>query len=319
MGMKQRSAVFGAMIGLIMVASLAHAQVFPPRQPQPVPAPMPVPVQPQMQPQAPPQAQPQPGPFGQPGAMPGSPAMPPAGGPPGTLTKTIPFSSILGDPTKSFIQIGNMRSPFDTNFVLGRGLAGRIALEKYTYEAGNGQKAFFHLTGVSNPPNVTSEGTELRYQFVIPSLQFKTYYKEYTGEGDSALTDLIADKVLVDVFVLPTIDQRGFPTFQSIRIAVTGMVKEADKCSHFFDIIFSINVCKVAGEYFKQIQPALENGIREVLLQPQTRMQFDQQIAQYVRAELLNQAGINPMSPAQIQILHAEFRGTDYVVTYVPR
>lgn len=312
MGMTQRSVVLCAMLGLVMVAAVAQAQVFPPRQPQPAPAPMPAPGQPQMPPQAPPQ-QAQPGQFGQPGAM------PPPGGPPGTLTKAIPFSSILGDPTKSFVQIGNMRSPFDTNFVLGRGLAGRIALEKYTYEAGNGQKAFFHLTGVSNPPNVTPEGTELRYQFVIPSLQFKTYYKEYTGEGDSALTDLMADKVLVDVFILPTVDQRGFPTFQSIRIALTGMVKEAEKCSHFFDIIFSINVCKVAGEYFKQIQPALENGIREVLLQPQTRMQFEQQIVQYVRAELLSQAGINPMSPAQVQILHAEFRGTDYVVTYVPR
>lgn len=311
MGMMQRSVVFWAMLCLVMVAAVAQAQVFPPRQPQPAPAPMPAPGQPQMQPQALPQAQP--GQFGQPGAM------PPPGGPPGTLTKAIPFSSILGDPTKSFIQIGNMRSPFDTNFVLGRGLAGRIALEKYTYEAGNGQKAFVHLTGVSNPPIVTSEGTELRYQFVVPSLQFKTYYKEYTGEGDSALTDLVAEKVLVDVFVLPTVDQRGFPTFQSIRIAVMGMVKEAEKCSHFFDIIFSINVCKISGDYFKQIQPALENGIREVLLQPQTRMQFEQQIAQYVRAELLNQAGINPMSPAQVQIHHAEFRGTDYVVTYIPR
>lgn len=313
-GIMSRTVCVSVIAGMLYFAATAGAQVFPPRQPQPVPVPMPVPGQPQIPTQVPPQSQP--GQFGQPGAMP---PMPPVGGAPGSLTKTLPFSSILGDPTKSFIQIGNMRSPFDTNFVLGRGLAGRIALEKYTYEAGNGQKAFVHLTGVSNPPNVTSEGTELRYQFVVPSLQFKTYYKEYTGEGDSALTDLVAEKVLVDVFVLPTIDQRGFPTFQAIRIAVTGMVKEAEKCSHFFDIIFSINVCKIAGEYFKQIQPALENGIREVLLQPQTRGQFDQQVFQYVRAELLSQAGINPMSPAQVQILHAEFRGTDYVVSYAVR
>lgn len=312
---KQRSVVLSVMTGLAMIASLAGAQVFPPRQPQPVPAPMPAPVQPQM----PPQTQPQPGQFGQPGAMPGAPAAPQAGGPPGALTKSIPFAAILGDPTKSFIQIGNMRSPFDTNFALGRALAGRIALEKYTNESGNGQKSFVHLTGVSNPPIVTTEGAELRYQFVIPSLQFKTYYKDYSGEGDSALPDLVAEKVLVDVFLLPTLDQRGFPTFQSIRIAVTGAVKEAEKCTFFFDIIFPVNVCKLSVEYFKQIQPALENGIREVLLQPQTRGQFEQQVAQYIRADLLSQAGINPMSPAQIQILHAEFRGTDYVVSYLPR
>lgn len=315
MRVKRKMGLLGVTMGLVMAASFAQAQVFPPRQTQPVPAPIPAPVQPA----APPQLQPQSGQFGQPGAIPGQPGMPQAGGPPGPLTKTIPFTSILGDPTKSFIQIGNMRSPFDTNFALGRGLAGRIAMEKYTYEAGNGQKAYIHLTGVSNPPIVTPEGAELRYQFVIPSLQFKTYYKDYSGEGDSALTDLVAEKVLIDVFVLPTLDQRGFPTFQSIRIAVTGAVKEADKCTHFFDIIFSVNTCKLSAEYFKQIQPALENGIREVLLQPQTRGQFEQQVFQYIRVQLLNQVGINPMSPAQVQILHAEFRGTDYAVEYVIR
>jgi hypothetical protein len=245
--------------------------------------------------------------------------MPQSGGPPGSLTKTIPFSRIIGDPTKSFIQLGNMRSPLDTNFSLGRGLAGRIALEKYTHELGNGQRAYIHLTGVSNPPIVTTEGAEVRYQFIIPTLQFKTYYKEYSGEGDSALSDLVAEKVLVDVFMLPTLDQRRFPTFQSIRIAVTGVVKEAEKCTHFFDIIFPVNICKVAAEYFKQIQPALENGIREVLLQPQTRAQFEQQIFQFIRADLLATAGINPISPAQVQITDARFQGTDYVANYIPR
>ncbi len=302
MGIKIGTGLPGGLISLALAATLAQAQVFPPRQPQPAPAP-----------------QTQPAPFGQAPAAPGMSAVPQGGGPPGSLTKVIPFAAIMGDPTKAFVQIGNMRSPFDTNFMLGRGLAGRIALEKYTHEAGNGQKSYVHLTGVSNPPIVTPEGAELRYQFVIPSLQFKTYYKDYSGEGDSALADLVAEKVLVDIFVLPTLDQRGFPTFQSIRIAVTGGVKEADKCTHFFDIIFPVNICKVSAEYFKQIQPALENGIREVLLQPQTRGQFDQQVFQYVRAELLSQAGINPMSPAQVQILHAEFRGTDYVVSYAVR
>ncbi|MBU6480882.1 MAG: hypothetical protein KGS09_10115 [Nitrospirae bacterium] len=292
MNMRISRSLIGITAGLIFSNSLAMAQVFPPRQPQPTPAPVPVPTQP---------------------------AMPSVGGAPGTLTKSTPFAVIIGDPTKAFIQIGNMRSPLDTNFALGRGLAGRIALDKYTHELGSGQKAYIHLTGVSNPPIVTTEGAELRYQFVIPTLQFKTYYKDYSGEGDSALGDLVAEKVLVDLFVLPTLDQRRFPTFHSIRIAVTGSVKEAEKCTYFFDIIFPVNICKAASNYFNQIQPALENGIREVLLQPQTRAQFEQQIYQFVRADLLSKAGINPMSPAQVEILQAEFRGTDYVVNYVPR
>jgi hypothetical protein len=212
-----------------------------------------------------------------------------------------------------------MRSPFDSNLSLGRGLTGRIALEKYTYEAGNGQKAFVHVTGMSNPPIVTVEGPEVRYQFLFPTIQFKTYYKDYSGEGDSALSDLVAEKVLVDVFLSPTIDQRRYPTYHSVRIAITGGVKEANKCTYFFDIIFPVNICKITNEYFRQMQPALENGMREILLQPQTRMQFEQQVAQYVRGDLLTSAGINPMSPAQVEILQAEFRGADYVANYRAR
>lgn len=245
--------------------------------------------------------------------------MPQAGGPPGMLTKTIPFALILGDPTKAFIQLGNMRSPFDTNFSFGRGLAGRISLEKYSYEVGNGQKAYIHISGVSNPPVVTTEGTEVHLQFVFPVIQFKTYYRDYTGEGDSALNDLIAEKVLIDLFLTPTIDQRQFPTYHSVRLAVIGSVKEAEKCTYFFDIIFPVNICKVAGEYFKQLQPAVENGLRELMLQPQTRMQFEQQVAQFLRGDLLAQAGLNPVSPAQVQILQASFQGTDYVVSFMPR
>ena len=188
-----------------------------------------------------------------------------------------------------------MRSPFDSNLSLGRGLTGRIALEKYTYEAGNGQKAFVHVTAMSNPPIVTVEGPEVRYQFLFPTIQFKTYYKDYSGEGDSALSDLVAEKVLVDVFLSPTIDQRRYPTYHSVRIAITGGVKEANKCTYFFDIIFPVNICKITNEYFRQMQPALENGMREILLQPQTRMQFEQQVAQYIRGDLLTSAGINPM------------------------
>jgi hypothetical protein len=284
--------------GVIVFAFGAFAQVFPPRQPQPAPGPPPV----------------------QPGQAPSPAALPqPPSNPPGTLTKSIPLVAILGDPTKSFIQLGNMRSPFDSNFALGRGLIGRIALEKYTYEAGNGQKAFVHVTGVSNPPIVTVEGPEVRYQFLFPTIQFKTYYKDYSGEGDSALSDLVAEKVLVDVFLSPTIDQRRYPTYHSVRIAITGGVKEAEKCTHFFDIIFPINICKIANEYFRQVQPALENGMREILLQPQTRVHFEQQVAQFIRGDLLVKAGINPMSPAQVEILQAEFRGADYIAIYQPR
>ena len=290
--------VAGISAGLLLVHVAAFAQVFPPRQPQPAPVPAPTP----------------PAQTPSPAALPQAPVSPP-----GTLTKSIPLVAILGDPTKSFIQLGNMRSPFDSNFALGRGLMGRIMLEKYTYEAGNGQKAFVHVTGMSNPPIVTVEGPEVRYQFLFPTIQFKTYYKDYSGEGDSALGDLVAEKVLVDVFLSPTIDQRRYPTYHSVRIAISGGVKEADKCTYFFDIIFPVNICKVVNVYFRQVQPALENGIREILLHPQTRTQFEQQVAQFIRGDLLTSAGINPMSPAQIEILQAEFRGADYLVGYRPR
>lgn len=286
----------------VLAASLAFAQVFPPRQPQPAPTPPSAPIP------------------SQPGTVPSQPAMPPpAAAAPGTLTHSIPLVHILGDPTKSFIQLGNMRSPFDSNFSLGRGLTGRLALEKYTSEVGNGQRVFVHISGVSNPPILSVEGAEIRYQFLLPIIQFKTYYRDYSGEGDSALTDLVAEKLLVDVFISPTIDQRRMPTYHSIRIAITGSVKEAEKCSRFFDIIFSVNICKITTEYFRQLQPALENGIREILLQPQTRAQFEQQVFHVVRGELLSKAGVNPMSPAQVEIFQAEFRGSDYVVNYAPR
>ena len=294
------SHLIGVTAGFMLVAAVSTAQVFPPRQTPPVQPPMPAP--------------------SQPGQMPSQPGMPQQfGGGPAPLTKNIPLVAILGDPTKSFIQLGNMRSPFDSNFSLGRGLTGRIALEKYTSEAGNGQKSYVHISGVSNPPLMSVEGAEIRYQFIFPTIQFKTYYKDYSGEGDSALTDQVAERVLIDVFLSPTIDQRRLPTYHSVRIAITGGIKEADKCTHFFDIIFPVNVCKISADYFRQIQPALENGIREVLLQPQTRAQFEQQVFQFLRADLLAKAGINPMSPAQIEILQAEFRGSDFLVTYLPR
>lgn len=47
--------------------------------------------------------------------------------------------------------------------------------------------------------------------------------------------------------------------------------------------------------------------------------QPDQVVWQALRTDLLMQAGVNPLSPAQIQVIEASFRGTDYVVKYLPR
>jgi hypothetical protein len=235
------------------------------------------------------------------------------------LVKTIPFVALLGDPTKAFIQIGNMRSAMDTNFIVGRGLAGRIAIEKYVHEAGNGSPVFLHVNGLSNPPIVSAEGPELRLQFVIPSLVFKTYYKDYSAEGDRKLGDVVAEKLMLDLYFTPTVDQRKLPTFNAVRVVFTGEIKELEKCTYFFDVIFPVNVCSLAKEYLKAIKPAIENNVREALLQPQSRRQFEQQVFNFVRAELLAQAGINPVTPAQAQIAEAHFQGMDYVVQYFTR
>jgi hypothetical protein len=37
------------------------------------------------------------------------------------------------------------------------------------------------------------------------------------------------------------------------------------------------------------------------------------------RTNLLMQAGINPMSPVQIQVIEAAFRVTNYAMKYLPR
>jgi hypothetical protein len=291
----------GTLTILLLFSEVAAAQVFPPRSSQPTPSsPVPYP--------------------GQPGQMPMQPApAPQPSGPPGSLAKTFPFITLLGDPTKAFIQIGNMRTPTDTNFLVGRGLAGRITLEKYIHEAGNGKPVVLHVNGLSNPPIVSTEGTELHLQFVIPSLVFKTYYQDYSAEGDGKLGDVTAEKVTVDVYFTPTIDQRMLPTYHSARVVLNGEIKEPEKCTYLFEIIFPVNVCSLAKEYLKAIKPAIENGLREGLLQPQTRGQFEQQVFQFIRAELLMQAGLNPMSRAQAQILQSSFQGTDYLVNFIPR
>lgn len=299
----------GIAAGLVFVGSMAMAQVFSPRQSAPSPG--------QSGQMPAPQTAPSPGQSGQ---MP-APAlpMPPSGGPPGLLTNTIPFEKILGDQTKSFIQIGNLRSAMDSNFILGRGLAGRFMLEKDIVEFGNGKKAYVLVSGLSNPPRVISEGNDLHLQFLFPVLQLKTYYQEYSGEGDKALGDLVAERVVVDVFVTPTTNQQMLPTYHSVRVAVSGEVKEEAKCTYFFDLVFPLNICKAAVQYVERIKSTIQEEMRLALMQTPTRMQFEQQVSQVVRAYLLAKLGINPMSPARVEIIQSEFRGTDYVVSYLIR
>ena len=294
------------------MAGTSLAQVFPPRQPAP---------QPQTVPQMSPQAAPS-----QPHALPQmtvpAPQQMPLAHPaqPQPLSKVMPFAMILGgDFTKSFVQLGNLRGPLDSQFVVGRSLAGYINLERFLSDVGNGNKALMHLTGLSNPPLVTSEGGEVRLQYVFPAIQFKAFYKDYSSEGDSAIPDVVTERAVLDLYVRPVIDPRGLPTYQSARIVFNAEIKEPEKCRVWFDVIFPVNVCDIAKDYIKQVKPAIENGMRDGLQHPQTRTQFEQALWPYLRAELLVAAGINPASPAQLQIMHAELRGTDYAVSYLPR
>lgn len=283
-------------LSLLLGGTLASAQVFPPRQSQPAPGPGSSEQMP----------------------MPPAQALPP-GGSPRPLTKTIPFVEILGDPTRAFVQIGNMTSPMDTNFQLGRALAGRITVEKFSHDLGNGKFMFLHVNGLSNPPIVSAEGPEVRLQFVIPVLVFKSYYNEYSADGDGKLGDVTAPNVTIDVYFTPAVDQRKLPTFQTARVVVTGEVKAPNKCMYFFDVIFPVNICNATGAYLKEIKSTIENGLREALLHPQSRARFEQAVWPYLRGELLMQAGLNPAGPSQVQIIEASFRGTEYAVGYLPR
>ena len=303
------SSAIGIAAGLVFVGSMAMAQVFPPRQPAPfpsqsvqMPAPQPAP--------SPGQSSPMPAP-----ALP----MPPSGGPPVPLIMTIPFEEILGDHTKAFIQIGNLRGAMDSNFLVGRGMAGRFMLPRDIVEFGNGKKAYVFVSGLSNPPRVISEGNDLHLQFLFPVWQLKTYYQEFSGEGDNALGDLVAERVVVYVFLTPTTNQQRLPTYDSVRVAVSGEVKEEPKCTYFFDLVFPLNICKAAAQYVERIKSTIQEEMRLALMQTPTRTQFEQQVSQMVRAYMLGKLGINPMSPARIEIIQAEFRGTDYVVSYFIR
>ncbi len=263
------------------------------------------------------------------GAMSQSPAFPQGGGGPGQfqpppaptpLTKTIPLALLLGgDLSKSFVQLTNLRGQIDSNFTIGRSLAGRFTVPPFVHEATNGARVYIHANGLSNPPIVKPEGNELHLEFHLPSLQLKTFYKDYSPEGDQAVGDTVGEDAIIDIFIMPTTNQYGFPTYQAVRAAFRGKLKSQDKCVYWFDAIFPINICDVSKKYLETLSNAIETGVRESLSHPQTRNQFDQVVWQSLRADLLMQAGINPMSPAQIHVFESAFRGTDYVVKYLPR
>lgn len=251
--------------------------------------------------------------------QPPTPSAIPAPGLPPPMVRTIPFGSLLGgDFTKSFVVITNLKSPMDSNFVLGRGLTGRLALERHIFEAPNGGKVYFHVNALSNPPSVTSEGNELHLQFMFHAMQFKGYYRDYSNEGDVAMPDATADRAVLDVYLTPATDPKGLPTYGSTRVAFAAELKEPDKCTVWYDLIFPVNMCSIVKDYLKQMKPLIESGVRDALHHPQTRYQFDQTVWPYVRGELLMQARLNPASPAQVDIIQAAFKGTDYIVSFIP-
>lgn len=304
------------------VVPQAEAQVFPPRShTQSVPAQPAPPAMGQPMP-GPNQMPPMPGPRQQQPVMPG-PGLQPMMQPPqvtSPLVKTIPLALLLGgDLSKSFVQLTNLRGQVDSNFTIGRSLAGRFTVPPYVHEASNGSRVFVHANGLSNPPVVKSEGNELHLEFHLPALQFKTYYRDYSPEGDQAVGDTVGENAIIDIFILPTTNQQGFPTYQAVRAGFRGTLKPQDKCTYWFDVIFPINICEVSKKYLDTLSNAIETGVREALSHPQTRTQFDQIVWQSLRSDLLIQAGINPMSPAQIRVIEASFHGTDYVVKYLPR
>ena len=285
---------------LLTMPMPVRAQFFPPRKPSPQTPTSPTPstVVPQSQP-----------------------AQPETGGGTQGQTKIVPFSSLMGgDFTKSFIEVSNLRSPMDSHFVLGPALQGHFMLDKHEVSVMNGQRAYFHLNGLSNPPVVSTVGTELRFQFTFPTITVKGYYKDYTPAGDSAMPDLLIDKGEVEIYLTPGINQQGLPIYQSARVVFIGSLRQPESCGVWFDVIFRLNVCDAVSTYLNQVKPAIQDGVRDAMHQQQTRMQFDQTAWQYLRTMLLTVPGLPPFPPhTQIQILDARFQGTDYSVRYMPR
>ena len=250
--------------GYLTLVEPARGQVFPPRSNTPS-----VPAQPNLQSPGQPPPMPPSGPQSMPqglapqGVQPGRYQAPPP------LTKTIPLALLLGgDLSKSFVQLTNLRGQVDSNFTIGRSLAGRFTVPPYVHEASNGSRVYVHANGLSNPPVVKSEGTELHLEFHFPSLQFKTYYRDYSPEGDQAVGDTVGENAIVDIFIIPTTNHQGFPTYQAVRTGFRGTLKPQDKCVYWFDVLFPINICDVSKKYLDNLGNAIETGVREALSHP---------------------------------------------------
>ncbi len=300
--------VWWVLAAVLLLPPIALGQFFPPRQPSAPGSAAPLPQQPLPPPMTVPQAPPQ-----------GPPAVGGFGSLQGQM-RTIPFGALMGnDFTKSFVEVSNLRSPMDSHFVLSPGLQGRFMVDKHEVNMMNGNRAYFHLSGLSNPPAVTTIGTELRFQFGFPAITVKGYYKDYSPAGDSAMPDLTIEKAEIEIYLTPGVNQQGLPIYQSARVVFIGSLRQPESCGVWFDVIFRINVCDAVNTYLNQVKPAIQEGVRDALQHQQTRTQFDQTTWSYLRAMLLNIPGFPPLPPqTQFQILDARFQGTDYAVRYLP-
>ena len=231
--------------------------------------------------------------------------------------KSIAFSAILGgDFHKAFISLNNLRSPKDSQFVLAPSLAGRLTLERFEAKASPSQDAFFHVHGLSVPPQVTSDNKELRLSFSFPSIKVKGFYGNYSSQGDSAIPDSIIEKGVLDIYFIPDLDMRGYPTYQSARVTFSGKVRELESCGVWFDIIYRFNVCDAVQEYLEVLTAKIPDGIRDALHHPQTRIHFERFIQNHLRTLVLGTPGV-PLPPgARFQMGKTRFQGTDYVIQF---
>ena len=231
--------------------------------------------------------------------------------------KSIAFAAILGgDFHKAFISLNNLRSPKDSQFVLAPSLAGRLTLERFEAKASPSQNAFFHIHGLSVPPQVTSDNKELRLSFSFPTIKVKGFYGNYSSQGDSAIPDSVIEKGVLDIYFTPGLDMKGFPTYQSARVTFSGKVRELESCGVWFDIVYRFNVCDAVQEYLEVLTANIQDGIRDALHHPQTRIHFDQFIQKHLRTLVLGTPGV-PLPPgARFQMGKTRFQGTDYIIQF---
>ena len=125
------------------------------------------------------------------------------------------------------------------------------------------------------------------------------------------------------MFLSPTksISGGGPPSVQlGAWVRPPAVSKNRSKCTHFFDIIFPINVfLKIANEYFRQVnRPSKTASGRFCSSQADKDPVSSSRWLDWCRSWLLVKAGINPMG-ARVEILQAELRGADYIAVYQPR